>query len=113
ARQLAESFPADRIAAQLREQWAQATAQSQTAAHDSAVAYAQIVERLRTARADAEHLLAELQMPHLPSMDDLRARATEMYAQTPSMDEIVERARAYLVSAVADRLLDEPVASPA
>lgn len=55
------------------------------------------LDELRSAVADgrrrAEEAIAELHLPHLPTAAELRARAERMYAETPSMDEIVERAR--------------------
>ncbi len=115
AHQLAESFPVDGIAAQLREAWAQSSSRE---------AYEQLSERLRAARADAEVAmraaradaelaLADLQLPHVPTVDELRQRAREMFAATPSVDEIAHRARAILVAAVTARLLDDGAAAPA
>src|SRR5690606_25661074 len=69
AHQLAESFPVERIGAQRREQWAHAASQTQAAAQESAAAYAQLVERLRAARNEAEHVLAELHLPHVPTLE--------------------------------------------
>lgn len=55
------------------------------------------LDELRAAVADgrrrAEEAIAELHLPHLPSVAELRARAEQMYAETPSRDEIAERAR--------------------
>ncbi|HKS07367.1 MAG TPA: acyl-CoA desaturase [Gemmatimonadaceae bacterium] len=48
---------------------------------------------------DLEHLKARL--PHLPSMEELRARAHTMFAHTPSMDEVCARAREILFHALA------------
>ena len=48
---------------------------------------------------DIEHLKARL--PHLPSIEELKVRALEKYAHTPSMDEICARARELIEQAVA------------
>lgn len=60
--------------------------------------------------AGAQHKAAELiehfpiRLPHLPTRDDLRSRATAMFARTPSLDEIVDRAHGKLLEAVGARL---------
>jgi stearoyl-CoA desaturase (delta-9 desaturase) len=53
-------------------------------------------QKIAAGQARAEALLAEAQLPHLPTLAELRARAEETYAATPSMDEIVARARVLL-----------------
>jgi stearoyl-CoA desaturase (Delta-9 desaturase) len=88
ARQLAASFPAERLAQQARESWA-----------DSHV-LADLAERTRTARDQAQAYVAQLTLPSLPSLDELRARAEALGAHTPSMDEIVQRARELLAERV-------------
>jgi stearoyl-CoA desaturase (delta-9 desaturase) len=82
AHQLAASF-AEREAA-AREAWA---------THPTVQEWRQ---RVAAGQARAEALLAEAQLPHLPTLAEMRARAEEMYAATPSMDEIVARARVLL-----------------
>jgi stearoyl-CoA desaturase (delta-9 desaturase) len=99
ARHLAASFPVDGIAAQVRDAWAHTPT------------FAELADRARTARAQAEAALAELHLPnlpHVPTLDDLRQRADQMYASTPSIDEIVERAREIILRNVAARLLPAP-----
>jgi stearoyl-CoA desaturase (Delta-9 desaturase) len=88
ARQLAASFPTERLAQQARESWA-----------DSHV-LADLAERARTARDQAQAYVAQLTLPSLPSLDELRARAEALGAHTPSMDEIVQRARELLAERV-------------
>ncbi len=55
--------------------------------------------------------MPHLHMPHihLPSVEDVRRRANEMFAHTPSMDEIVERARQLVVERVSAHLLRDGV----
>jgi stearoyl-CoA desaturase (delta-9 desaturase) len=48
-------------------------------------------------------------MPSLPTFEELKERAQERYAQSPSMDEIVDRARQILVEALCDELMPEPM----
>jgi stearoyl-CoA desaturase (Delta-9 desaturase) len=49
----------------------------------------------------------------LPSMDDIRRRAREMFSHAPSFDEIAARARQLLIQAVQERLAESPVLGPA
>ena len=61
-----------------------------------------VVERVAHQLAssfDLEHLKARL--PHVPTIDELRARAHQMFAHTPSMDEICARAREILLHTLA------------
>jgi stearoyl-CoA desaturase (delta-9 desaturase) len=41
----------------------------------------------------------------VPTVDELRQRAEQMYASTPSIDEIVARAREIILQAIAAELL--------
>jgi hypothetical protein len=43
-----------------------------------------------------EERLAELSLPHLPTIPELREKAEEMFQETPSLDEIVNRAHEML-----------------
>jgi stearoyl-CoA desaturase (delta-9 desaturase) len=68
------------------------------------------VARQVAATFSAEQMAREIRttlvhLPHFPSLDELRARAEAMYAQTPSMDEIVKRAREVLTERVSLCLL--------
>jgi len=99
ARQLAASFPAERIAAQVR------------SALDVSGELDELREELRVARAEAVAVLAELRLPHLPTVEEVRACAERTMAHTPSLDQIAERARQLLLEAVCVRLAEEP--SPA
>jgi stearoyl-CoA desaturase (delta-9 desaturase) len=44
------------------------------------------------------------QLPHLPSREDILARARATFAMTPSMEDIADRAHALLLEAIAARL---------
>jgi len=48
--------------------------------------------------------LAQLQLPHIPSREEFLAQASAMFARTPSLDDIVDRAYALLLAAVGTRL---------
>ena len=44
--------------------------------------------------------LRELHLPELPSVDELRSRIAEQYSDSPSLDEIAERAREIILDKV-------------
>ncbi|MDB4948211.1 MAG: fatty acid desaturase [Gemmatimonadetes bacterium] len=94
AAELAASFPVRAIAEQVQAAWA--------GVHP----VDDLRERARKLVADAEHALSEVEMPSLPGFDDLRRRALEMFAYTPSLDDIVQRARLMLARAVSLHLLE-------
>jgi stearoyl-CoA desaturase (delta-9 desaturase) len=95
AHQLAASFPVEQIAARVSEAWA------------SSPRLAELRERLAAGQAEAEAMLAELHLPHLPSAGEIRTRAEAMFASTPSMDEIVARTRELLARAVSVEVLPQ------
>jgi stearoyl-CoA desaturase (Delta-9 desaturase) len=95
ARQLAVGFPIERIAAQTH----LALAQTPT--------WAELQARVEVARSQAEAFLAELHLPHVPSVEEIRSYAEERLARTPSLDEIASRTRQILLEAIATRLLEE------
>jgi stearoyl-CoA desaturase (Delta-9 desaturase) len=94
ARQLAASLPTDRIAAQ-----AAAVLASRPDFHE-------LEARLRAAGAQAAAVLARIELPHVPTLDEVRRYAERTLAQTPSLDQIAERARQLVMEAVALRLLE-------
>ncbi|HLT03282.1 MAG TPA: acyl-CoA desaturase [Geminicoccaceae bacterium] len=100
ARQLAGAFPIERIAAQAHE----------TLAHMPS--WAELHSRGRAARAHAEAFLAEIHLPHLPSVEEIRAFAEERLARTASLDDIARRTRQILLEALAVRLLDQAAPAP-
>jgi stearoyl-CoA desaturase (delta-9 desaturase) len=101
ARQLAATFSAEQLAHEIRRTLA-ASARLQ-----------EIAARVREARGQVAGWASHVQLPHLPSPGELRARAAAMYAQTPSMDEIVARAREVLTERVSLRLLQLEGLAPA
>jgi stearoyl-CoA desaturase (delta-9 desaturase) len=48
-------------------------------------------------------------LPHLPSIEELKRRASEMALRTPSLDDVAQRAREILAEAVAMRLSEDAV----
>jgi stearoyl-CoA desaturase (delta-9 desaturase) len=94
ARQLAASFSTEQLARQIRESW------------DSSPRLKEVVARLQDAGGQVADAVADLQLPHIPDYAELRARAEAMYAQTPSMDEIVTRARELLLVGVSNALME-------
>ena len=100
-RQLALSFPIDRISEQVAEAWAKHAHMDEVRA------------RLKQARENASALLRELELPHIPTAAELRARAQEMFAYTPSLDEIVARAEQLILDAVSARVFGKLEGTPA
>jgi stearoyl-CoA desaturase (delta-9 desaturase) len=93
AGELAATFHVDQIAASMR---------SALAATPS---LADLQERLSAAQTRAADVLANLHMPHLPTRDEIRARAQGMFAKTPSLDDIVDRAHRKILESVSARLV--------
>jgi stearoyl-CoA desaturase (delta-9 desaturase) len=99
AGELAGSFSIDSYVAQVREAWAESHTLEDLA------------ELARRARSQVEERLAELSLPHLPTIPELREKAEEMFSETPSLDAIVNRAHEMLAMAVAAHLCDAALAS--
>ena len=91
ARQLAATFNSERIASAL-------------ASALNGASLDALQQRLATARDQAAEILANVQMPHLPSRADIGARARTMFVRTRSLDAIVERAHAMLLDAIGTQL---------
>jgi len=101
ARQLAESFAPAHLAQQVRDQVAHLVEEAR-GARDDAMAAARGARDEAVAALAAR--LAELHLPQLPSLADMRARAQQLGASSPSMDEVARRARERLLEAVAMEL---------
>jgi stearoyl-CoA desaturase (delta-9 desaturase) len=67
-------------------------------------------ESLTRAHDRTTEVLTGLQLPHMPSREELTAKATAMFARTRSLEEIVDRAYELLLAAVGTSLAD-PMAS--
>src|SRR5262249_30183707 len=61
-------------------------------------------QRLAIARHRAKEVLVSMHLPHLPTHDELLAKAKVMFAMTGSLDEIVDRAYDRLLVSVSERL---------
>lgn len=57
-------------------------------------------------RDQLETRIAEMSLPHLPTIPELRDKAEEMFQETPSVDEIVKRAHQLLACMVAAHICD-------
>jgi stearoyl-CoA desaturase (Delta-9 desaturase) len=99
AGELAGSFHIEPYVARVREAWAE----SHT--------FEDLADLARRARDQVEERLAELSLPHLPTIPELREKAEEMFSETPSLDAIVNRAHEMLAMAVAAHLCDDALAS--
>ena len=71
---------------------------------DHAPSWQELRKRAQTAQSDAMALLADMHLPHMPSSEELRERACQMFASSPSMDDIVQRAREMILEKVATEL---------
>jgi stearoyl-CoA desaturase (delta-9 desaturase) len=91
AAQLAASFYPERIALAV----ASALESSQLAA---------LQETFSGARHRAAEVLASLPLPHLPTRQEILARGMAMFASTPSIEQIADRAHAFLLDAIGARL---------
>jgi stearoyl-CoA desaturase (Delta-9 desaturase) len=98
AAQLAATFNTERIALAI----ASAAEKSDLAA---------LQERLAHAKHSAVQVLTEIGLPHLPSREEILARATAMFARTPSIEAVVDRAYGLLVEAIGNRLRMSAAAS--
>ncbi len=96
ARQLAASFNSEWIAGAM----ASALGSGSLAA---------LQERLAAAQHQAVEVLANAHLPHLPTRAECAARARAMFARTPSVDEIVDRAYGLVLDAISARLCAVPV----
>jgi stearoyl-CoA desaturase (delta-9 desaturase) len=92
ARDLAASFNVETITAALSPMLA------------STPSLSGLQESLASAQHKAADVLASVHLPHLPTREEIWARAHSMFAKTHSMEDIVERAHRMLLEAVGTRL---------
>ncbi len=92
ASRLVAGMAVDRIAEQVQRAWD----------------HAPRIEDLRAgggrARVRIAAALEEVSPPPIPSLEDLKRRASELAPRTPSVDEVAERARELVIEAVSVRL---------
>ena len=99
AREIADTFPAEALARELRAAWNQRPGLVELCGRwqrtrDGAAAH------LQKRREEVLAQLRELHLPELPSIDELRSRIAEQYSDSPSLDEIAERAREIILDKV-------------
>jgi stearoyl-CoA desaturase (Delta-9 desaturase) len=94
AAQLAVSFPVNLIASQVLEALARAPG------------WIDLKSRLLSARLQAEAFWSEIDLPQVPTLDEVRRFARTRLAQTPSLDEIAVSARQRLLELVHSRLVE-------
>jgi stearoyl-CoA desaturase (delta-9 desaturase) len=99
AGQLAASFPVNQIAQQVLEALAHSTG------------WTELKARIASARNQAETFWKDVDLPEVPSLEQVRRHARERLAKTPSLDEIAVRARERLLELVYARL-SEAASSP-
>jgi stearoyl-CoA desaturase (delta-9 desaturase) len=125
ALQLAETFPTDRMAAQIRAAWDQLPGLAEIRADlgaraDGAKARAEearahFAEGARLRAEEAREYMAErlenVHLPHVPTMDEIRQHVRQRFEQVPdvSIDDVAARTRRILLESVSGRLLDGPL----
>jgi stearoyl-CoA desaturase (Delta-9 desaturase) len=96
AERLAESFPVEAIADSVR------------AAYAATPSPGDLTARLAGIEAKVAGRIAQIHLPQLPTLDEVRARARQMYVQSTGMEQIAARAHALLTEAVLSRLGAKP-----
>jgi hypothetical protein len=99
--QLAASFPVNLIADQAREALARAPG------------WAELKSRILSARVQPDAFWAEIDLPLVPTLDEVRRYARARLAQTPSLDEIALSARQRLLELAYARLIEAVASSSA
>jgi stearoyl-CoA desaturase (delta-9 desaturase) len=99
AGELAATFKVESYADRVREAWAESHKVED------------LTEFARKARGQLEERLAEMSLPHLPTIPEIREKAEEMFSETPSLDAIVNRAHELLALAVAQHVCDQALAA--
>ena len=95
AAELAARFNAERIAAAIT-----------AALHTPELAALQeTLTRAHHRTAEKLEMLKTLQVPHIPSRDEFMREASAMFARTPSLDEIVDRAYDLLIASLGALLM--------
>jgi len=97
--QLAASFPINQIANQVHD----------ALAHRPG--WADVRARISSARIQAEAFWSDVDLPLVPTLEEVRRYAMERIAQTPSLEEIAVRARERLLELVFSRLSEAATAS--
>ena len=114
AGQLASSFQVEKIAADLHAAMAEKRASLDASVRELHDEFAGLVdtlhhrldEKAETLREDFEQLIRSIDLPAMPTMTEIRNRASDMFVRTPSMNDIVERARQMLIDELCEQLLE-------
>ena len=101
ARQLAVSFPVNAIANQALE------------ALTNTPGWIELKTRMLSARQQAETFWAEIEVPHMPTLEEVRRYARARLSQTVSLDDIAVSARQRLLELVHSRLIEVAQATAA
>jgi len=99
AEDLVASYPLDTITARVREAWSHKPSLDE------------LRDQARKKQDEVAAYMQELDLPHVPTMDELReeirSRISERYQNSPSLDEIAERARELILVRLSEGLLGE------
>jgi len=98
AGQLAASFPVNQIAHQVQEALA------------NAAGWAEMKARIAAIRSQAGMSWSELELPAVPSLEEVRRYASERLAKTRSLEEIAVQARERLLELICARLSESEAA---
>lgn len=104
ALRLANSFNLEAMSAELKQRWAAESERGR-------LAWDEFKLKLQTAVDNGHDSLEQLHLPELPSVDDIRRKAERMFARSPALDEIIERAQLLMAEKLSHRLA--PTAVPA
>jgi len=100
AGQLAASFPINHITNHVHEALARTPG------------WTEVKLRIASAHSQAETFWREVDLPEVPSLDEVRRYAAQRLARTPSLEEIAVRARQRLLELIYARLSETAAASP-
>lgn len=98
ARETAESFPAEVMARELR-----------AAIERGTHGLEELGQRLARTRDEAMAAFRDLHLPGIPTLEEVRRRIAERYTDSPTLDEIAERAREILFERILNHLAPEPL----
>jgi stearoyl-CoA desaturase (Delta-9 desaturase) len=100
AGQLAASFPVNQIASEVHDALARA------------LGWAEVKARIASARSQASTFWGGIDLPEVPSLEEVRRYTRERLAQTPSLEDIAIRARERLLELVYARLSEAAASLP-
>jgi len=105
AMELAESFQIEKIAADLAADLSASFDTLQGNVTEQIEEWrVQFEDTVETARHELDEFVQSVHLPAMPSAADLQARASEMFVNTPSFNEIIERAQQIIIINVFDEL---------